>query len=143
MYSRILVATDGSEYSDKAVQHAIDLAKSFGAELIVISVVNMESVACIEEPTSDIYCQIQEKLEKRANDILDGVEKKATRENLLVKKIVQTGDTAAVTVELAKREGADLIVVGTRGLLGVKRVTLGSSAEKIVRWAEIPVLVVR
>lgn len=143
MYSRILVATDGSEYSDKAVQHAIDLAKSFGAELIVISVVNMESVAYIEEPTSDIYCQIQEKLEKRANDILDGVEKKATRENLLVKKIVQTGDTAAVTVELAKREGADLIVVGTRGLLGVKRVVLGSSAEKIVRWAEIPVLVVR
>ncbi len=143
MYRRILVATDGSEYSEKAVQQAIDLAKSFGAELIAISVINMESVACVEEPTSDVYCQIQEKLEKRAFDILDGVEKKAVKENLLFKKIVQVGDAAEVIVELAKREGAELIVVGTRGLLGVKRVALGSSAEKVVRWAEVPVLVVR
>lgn len=143
MYNRIMVSTDGSSYSDKAVDHAIALCKSFGAELIAVSVINMETVACIEDPTSDVYCQIQEKLEQRANEILDEVEKRAIKENILIKKIFQVGDPASVTVELAKREGADLIVVGTRGLLGVKRVALGSSAEKIVRWADKPVLVVR
>ncbi|MFB0562340.1 MAG: universal stress protein [Candidatus Lokiarchaeia archaeon] len=143
MYSRIMVGTDGSELSNKAVDHAIELCKSFGAELIAVSVVNMETVACVEEPTSDIYCQIQEKLEKNANKILDEVEKKAIRENIMFKKIVQAGDPASTMVELSRREGVDLLIVGTRGSLGVERVALGSHAQKIVRWATVPVLVVR
>ncbi|MEX2751062.1 MAG: universal stress protein [Candidatus Freyarchaeota archaeon] len=143
MYRRIMVATDGSEHSGKAVEHAIELCKSTGAELLAVSVVNMDALSCVEESDRDVYCKVQDALEKRANDILIEVEKKANKENVLVKKIIQVGDPAEVVVELAKREGADLIVIGTRGLLGVKRVVLGSHAEKIVRWSSVPVLVVR
>jgi len=138
-----MVGVDGSDYSDKAVDHAIELCKSMGAELIAISVVNMDAVACIEETDRDVYCKIQDNLKNRANDLLNTVEKKAIKENVLIKKIIQVGDIAEVMVEQAKREKADLIVVGTKGLLGVKRVVLGSHAEKIVRWASVPVLVVR
>ncbi|MBS7281555.1 MAG: universal stress protein [Candidatus Freyarchaeota archaeon] len=143
MYRKIMVATDGSEHSVKAVDHAIELCKSTGAELLAVSVVNMDALSCVEDSDRDVYCKVQDALEKRANDILNDVEKKANKENVLVKKIIQVGDPAEVVVELAKREGADLIVIGTRGLLGVKRVVLGSHAEKIVRWSSVPVLVVR
>jgi nucleotide-binding universal stress UspA family protein len=143
MYRRIMVATDGSEHSAKAVDHAIELCKSSGAELLAVSVINMDAISFMEDSDRDVYFEVQYALEKRANDILNEVEKKANKENVLVKKIIQVGDPAEVVVELAKREDADLIVIGTRGLLGVKRVVLGSHAEKIVRWASVPVLVVR
>ncbi|MEX2706613.1 MAG: universal stress protein [Candidatus Freyrarchaeum guaymaensis] len=143
MYRRIMVGTDGSEYSDKAVDHALELCRATGAELLAVSVVNMEVLECIENSDRDVYCKVQDSLEQRANDILSGVEEKAARENVPVKKIIQVGDPAEVLVELAKREGADLIVVGTRGHVGVKRVTLGSHAQKVVRWSNVPVLVVR
>jgi nucleotide-binding universal stress UspA family protein len=143
MYKKILVGTDGSEYSERAVDHAIKLAKNTGAELLVVSVVSMDAVECLEETDRDVYCQIQDKLEKRASDILDGVEKRASKENVLVKRIIQVGDPAEVIVELAKRERADIIVVGTRGHVGVKRVLMGSNAQKIVRWSPVPVLVAR
>jgi nucleotide-binding universal stress UspA family protein len=143
MYRRIIVGTDGSDYSDKAIDHAIDLCKSLGAELIAVSVVNMDAVRCIEDTDRDVYCKIQDNLKKRANEILDDVEKKAIKEKILIKKVIQVGDPAEVMVELAKREKANLIVVGTKGLLGVKRAVLGNHAEKIVRWAKVPVLVVR
>ncbi|MHA1209259.1 MAG: universal stress protein [Candidatus Freyarchaeota archaeon] len=143
MYRRIMVGTDGSEYSDKAVDHAIELCRATGAELLAVSVVNMEALECIENSDRDVYCKVQDSLEQRANDILSRVEGKAARENVPVKKIIQVGDPAEVLVELAKREGADLIVVGTRGHVGVKRVALGSHAQKVVRWSNVPVLVVR
>jgi nucleotide-binding universal stress UspA family protein len=143
MYKRVLVGTDGSNAAEKAVDHAIQLCKSMGAELIVVSVVDLESVSGIEQTDEEVYRRVQSDLEKRANEILDNVEKKADKEKVLVKKIVQVGDPADVIVELAKREKVDLTVVGTKGLLGAKRVVLGSTAEKIVRWASIPVLVVR
>jgi nucleotide-binding universal stress UspA family protein len=138
-----MVGVDGSEYSNKAVDHAIELCKSMGAELIAVTVVNMAAVACLEDSDRDVYCKIQDTLKTRASDTLDEVEKKANKENVLIKKIIQVGDTAEVMVELAKKENVDLIVVGTKGLLGIKRVVLGSHAEKIVRWASVPVLVVR
>jgi len=113
MYRRIMVGTDGSEYSDKAVDHALELCRATGAELLAVSVVNMEVLECIENSDRDVYCKVQDSLEQRANDILSRVEEKAAKENVPVKKIIQVGDPAEVLVELAKREGADLIVVGT------------------------------
>ncbi|MEM3594193.1 MAG: universal stress protein [Candidatus Jordarchaeaceae archaeon] len=143
MYKRIMVGVDGSEHADKAVDHAIELCKCMGAELIAVNIISMDTLSCMEDSDKDVYCRVQEALEKRANNLLDKVEKKANKENVLIKKIVQVGDVADTIVELAKREDADLIVVGTRGLLGVKRVALGSHAEKIARWASVPVLIVR
>jgi nucleotide-binding universal stress UspA family protein len=143
MYRRIMVGTDGSEAAEKAIDHAIELCKSMGAQLIAVSVVDLKSVSSIEQTDGEVYSRIRLDLEKRANEILDNVEKKAIKEKVLVKKITPVGDPADVIVEQSKREKVDLIVVGTRGLLGAKRVVLGSSAEKIVRWAQVPVLVVR
>ncbi|MEM3594192.1 MAG: universal stress protein [Candidatus Jordarchaeaceae archaeon] len=143
MYKRILVGTDGSNAAEKAVDHAIDLCKDMGAELIAVSIVNLKSLAEIEQTNQEVYHKVQSDLEKRANEILDNVEKKASSKNVKVKKIMQVGDPAEIIVELAKREKVDLAVVGTKGLLGAKRLVLGSTAEKIVRWASVPVLVVR
>ena len=143
MYRRIMVGTDGSEYSDKAVDHALELCRATGAELIAVSVVDTRSLESIKEIDKKVYDKPEEDLELLAIKILDKVEEKASRENVPLKRIIQKGDPASVLVELAKRENADLLVVGTRGLLGVKRVMLGSSTQKIVRWSGVPVLVVR
>ncbi|WXG39587.1 MAG: universal stress protein [Candidatus Freyarchaeum deiterrae] len=143
MYSKIMVGTDGSETAKKAVDNAIELCKSLGAELIAVSAVNMAPVSGIEKTDGKTYNKIRDEFEQHANEILDEVEKKAAKENLMFKRIVKLGDPADVIVEQAKREKADLIVIGTKGLMGVQRVVLGSHAEKIVRWSPIPVLVVR
>jgi nucleotide-binding universal stress UspA family protein len=142
MYRKIMVGTDGSKTAQKAVDQAIELCKSTGAELIAVSVVDMKPVSSIEETDGEVYRKVQSEFERHANELLDDVEKKAIKEKLKIKRVVQIGDPADVIVELAKRERADLIVIGTKGLVGVERVLLGSHAERIVRWAQIPVLVV-
>ncbi len=143
MFKKILVATDGSKYAEKAVNYAIGLAEAFKSELVVLSVVEQSQLERLEPYAKDSIGEIREKMKIKANQFVDEAEKKAKVKGLKVTKYVLEGDPAELVVDQAERDGADLIVVGTRGSTGVQRVAVGSHAIRIVRWSKRPVFIVR
>lgn len=143
MFKKILVATDGSKHAEKAVGFAIEIAGAFGAELIILSVVEKAQLERLEPYLKESMREIEEKMKLKAKKFLDEVEKKAESRNIKVTKYVLEGDPAELVCDQAEREDVDLIVVGTRGSTGVQRVTVGSHAIRIIRWSKRPVLIAR
>lgn len=145
MFSRIVVAIDGSSTARRALREAIDLARDDRAALCIAHVVDLVTLAA-ETPYA--LHERDEALRKPAQAILDeaaslareaGVE--AETKLLVIDKL---GDRVADEIaRLAKRWKADVIVVGTHGRRGASRLFLGSVAETIVRCATTPVLLVR
>jgi nucleotide-binding universal stress UspA family protein len=145
MYKRILVPVDGSRTSTLGLQEAVRLAKSSGAKLRLIHVVD-ESVAMQDSAytfgTEDMLSILkkggQQSL-KRAQDLV--ARHGLTAESRLVESFV--GRVADVIVSDAKKWRADLIVMGTHGRRGFSHMMLGSDAELVIRSASAPVLLVR
>lgn len=143
MFKKILVATDGSKYAEKAVGYAIAFAEAFGAELIVISVVEKAQLERLEPYAQESIQEIKEAMNLKAKQFVDEAEKKAKTRNIKVSKYVLEGDPAELVCDQAERESVDLIVVGTRGSTGVQRVAVGSHAIRIIRWSRRPVFIAR
>lgn len=122
---RILVATDGSEFSDKAVSEAISLAKLTGGAIIACSVAHHG----IED--------------NMANDYVNKVKDVAGAEGINVETTIGYGNACHEIVDAAKEQQADIIVVGTHGRTGLSRLLMGSIAERVVGMAETTVMVVR
>ncbi|WP_455218602.1 universal stress protein [Kaarinaea lacus] len=122
---RLLVATDGSEFSDKAVSEAISLAKRTGGSLIACSVVHRSLD------------------ENMANDYVNKVKDMASNEGVNVETIVAQGNACQEIVGAAEEKEADMIVVGTHGRTGISRFMMGSIAERVVGMADKAVMVVR
>lgn len=143
MFKKILVATDGSKHAGKAVGYAIELAGAFGAELIILSVVEKAQLERLEPYLKESMQEIKEKMKLKAKQFVDEAEKKAESRNIKVTKYVLEGDPAELVCDQAEREDVDLIIVGTRGSTGVQRVAVGSHAIRIIRWSKRPVLIAR
>lgn len=133
----ILVATDGSKYSESASDRAIGLAKSYGATLGGVSVVDVTEEFLTEAPA------IVEKLIKDAKSALEAVSKKSDAAGVKVKTFVREGEAFRVITELAAELGANLIVMGSHGRKGLSRLLMGSVTEKVIGHSTCPVLVVR
>ena len=137
MFERILLAVDGSEHSIKAVPVAGELARRYGGEVIVLHVREHEITwgADIDVETAE-----------EARSLVDGVvrELKDSDTNVRGEVVrVPLGQTPRAILDMAREEGAGLIVMGTRGLSDWGRLLMGSVAHKVVHLAEVPVLVVR
>jgi universal stress protein A len=137
---KILVAVDFSDYSRAALNYAAFLAESFGAKLTLVHAVepyvypeDLSAGFTLEEIDERWMQKQQEKLETLKQTIKNGIPAKV---------IVTMGTAWNRIVGLAKSCCADLIVVGTHGRTGLKHVLLGSTAERVVRHATCPVLVV-
>jgi nucleotide-binding universal stress UspA family protein len=139
MYDRILVPTDGSSGADRAVEHAIDLAKTYGAQLHALYVVNVASLSAeVNSP------EVIENFEQRGGEVTYEVAEQATDAGVEdVREEVVHGVPHEVILEYAEDEGMDLIVMGTHGHTGLDRYLLGSVTEKVVRTSDVPVLTVR
>jgi nucleotide-binding universal stress UspA family protein len=143
-FKKVLVAFDGSEYSKKALKTAVILAKTHDAKLLVLYVT---------VPPAYSYGRISpayiDRIERIARQEAGAVVKRArqlVREaDLDVKVKVTEGMLSAVQaiIEYAAKERVDLIVVGTRGMSGFKKLLLGSVSSGVVAHAHCPVLVVR
>ncbi|WP_049894333.1 universal stress protein [Halogranum rubrum] len=139
MYRTILVATDGSEYSDAAAAHAIDLAHKYDAALHALSVIEMD--VSFSETISE---QMLKDLEGRGQKAVDTITARAHDAGVTsVEGTVVRGTPHRAIVDYAHDHGADLVVVGTHGRRGLDRLLLGSVAERVLRTADVPVLVVR
>lgn len=143
LYRKILVPIDGSEFSERALERAIELAKVFSSQLILLNVVRTEELEVVKQYSETSYNLVKSYLEQTANKLLMEAEEKVRRKGVedVIRKI-SFGEPADKIVDEAEAEDADLIVIGTRGLTGVKRVVLGSTTQKIIRWSNRDVLVI-
>jgi len=142
MFSKILVATDGSQYSDKAIDVAIGLAKVFNSSLYIIHVVEEDKVA-MATSTMPIMVSIIDDMVKVGNEILSKAKAKAASMGVNAETILVRGNAADKILENAEKLNVDLIVVGSRGLRGLARFLLGSVSEKVARHSNKPVLIVK
>lgn len=138
--SRILVPTDFSERSTEALEYAISLAKSLHADLILVHVLEPFPYAAVNGMAFINF--FEERLIPEAQALLDHLSKRPLREKLSVETHLTTGIPSREIINLAEREGADLIVMGTHGRTGINHLMAGSVAEKVVRLSPYPVLTV-
>ncbi len=147
---RILVAVDGSKPSFDASVQAIDIAKSLNAELIALYVVSPDARYDYIEDT--ITPRLPRALKEvmmiamqRGEKHLDKVKQKAKEKNVRVKVDIVIGISSVVKeiVNYAEKNRINMIVVGSRGLSGIKKMLLGSVASGVVTYAHCPVLVAK
>lgn len=143
-YETVIVATDFSKAADAAVEVAVDLARHFEAELVLVHAYNVE-IPIASPAMSGGYVLPDRFFEQIGEQARAQVEKatQAIRDQGVRAVGVALDEPAALAiVGEAKRRGADLIVMGTRGLTGLKHVALGSVADRVVRTAPCPVMTV-
>jgi nucleotide-binding universal stress UspA family protein len=139
---KILVPVDFSDHSRKAFEEAVGLAKHFGAELILFHCYPIPTAG--PAPYDTILPESYPTALRKA--ALEGVTKwrdEARAQGARAEGKITAGYPASQIAELAEQSGADLIVMGTRGLTGLKHVLLGSVAERTLRLAPCPVLTVK
>lgn len=142
---RILYCTDFSENSTPARLCAVDYAKSFQAELIVLHVMSSRLLGYpfFEDTVAADMAELRQRLEDRVKLELETVAEECGQQCPLVQASVRSGAVATEIVRCAEELSADLIVMGTHGWSGLKQLILGSNAENVLRVATCPVLIVR
>ena len=143
MYKRILISTDGSEKSSLAAQAGIDLAKALGAEVLALTVINEVVVASAVRQLGSDRKEVEDKLMASGQKAVDSIKKMGSAAGVKVDPLVRMGSPANMVIDIARNEGADLIVMGSHGESGASKLLIGSVVQKVLYWATIPVLVVR
>jgi nucleotide-binding universal stress UspA family protein len=143
MFSTIVVGATGSESAPRAVEAAAGLAERFDAQLHLVSVVKTPALVAAASDGGAITAAAEWEAEARTHEEqgLRTVIEQLERRGLHVRAHVAGGDPSAVLCEVAQREGADLIVVGNRGMKGARRV-LGSVPNSVSHHACCSVLIV-
>lgn len=147
MYKRILVSTDGSELSSKAVHHAIELAAQCGSEVVAMTVVP-HYPRSYYDGSLPLSNEEVERVEKHwaegGHKILDTIRAAAQARGVAISDVVVKSDLVAdAIIETAKKQDVDLIVMASHGRKGVSRLLLGSETQQVLTRSEIPVLVLR
>jgi nucleotide-binding universal stress UspA family protein len=147
MYKKIMVATDGSTLSKKAVASAIDLAALAGAELVALKVIPRYPQSYFE---GGLALQVEEvsRVEQQWADegqaVVDAVQKAASAKGVKTEAITVKSDLVSdAIIAAAKKHKCDLIVMASHGRKGIKRLLLGSETQQVLTHATVPVLVLR
>jgi nucleotide-binding universal stress UspA family protein len=138
--SKLLVAIDGSDPSMDAADYAISISKQYNAELYALHVIRADVDLFGPHETSEYMTRMRNEGEK----YLDRVRFKANENNIKIKtEIISFTNIAGAIVDYAEENNIELIVIGTRGLSGFKKLLVGSVATNVVTYAHCPVLVVK
>lgn len=147
--ARILAPTDFSECGKKAVRYALRLAEQAGARLTLVHVLDLPAQAYGMISTGDGFLSGEE-IEKfyrgarrQAEASLAAARAELPPHGVEIDTVVEVGRPAEHVIDLARKLPADLVILGTHGYTGLKHLLLGSTAERVVRGAPCPVLVVR
>ncbi len=138
MAMNVLVATDGSEHSMKAVQRAVELAEKEGAQITLMA------VALYAKDIDEMPLNIQDKLEAQAVAALDKAKAVFDAKGIRIQRVLEAGVVPANNIIRKAEEGKfDQILLGSTGVTGFKRALMGSTAAKVVANAPCSVTVIR
>ena len=148
MNENIMVAVDGSDASFKALDFAADLASKYGSKLWLVHVVQSREIpeglkqwARVEHVQSPPEWLLEEAI---AENVLTAAADRARAHGVKsVEGVSENGDVARCIIDAVRRHSVDVVVMGTRGLTGLKHVVLGSVAERTIRHASCAVLTVQ
>lgn len=153
MYQKILVALDGSEPSNNALNQAVEIATKFKAKLIMIAVVQRvmipifpdEGFGGVPLSAAKDMAQYQDKMRNVYQTVLNDAKTKITREypNLDVEGILMEGRPSGTITDYAEKNEVDLIVMGSRGIGGYTGWILGSTSRRVVDSCTKPILIVK
>lgn len=136
---KILIASDGSEYTRQAVSQGLRLAKVLGAEVTALYVIDQTSF--VSFPMDSSIVSVYSLLENEGKRAVEDVRKEGEELGVKVTPVVVEGSPTRKIIEVA--EDFDLIVMGTLGRSAISKLFMGSVAERVTRYAPCPVLVVR
>ena len=147
MYKRILVPTDGSALSRKAIRSAVDLASSVGAEVLAVNVVPRYPTSYFEDAigiSSRETARVEKEWAEKGQAVADEVGKAAEKAGVKAKAItVRSNLVAEAILGAARKNKCDLIVMASHGRKGLKRLLLGSETQHVLTHGDVPVLVLR
>jgi nucleotide-binding universal stress UspA family protein len=134
-WSNLLLATDGSKYSEAAVTRAIDLARERNSRVTAVSVV------FTNDEYSAMAPKAMEAAAKETRAYLDEVKQKAACEGVVVESVIREGEPPQMIIQAAADSRADLIIMGSHGRKGLTRLLMGSVTERVIGYATCPVLI--
>jgi nucleotide-binding universal stress UspA family protein len=149
MYDKILLPTDGSKNSERAIAHALTIAEFEDAEIVILNVV--DSVYLTGLPEEDLITKSEmileeesKKVTSRVESIIKEIEEEKGSEGKDIKMTTKTieGNAADVILKVSENEDIDLIVIASSGKHMLDRFLLGSVTEKTVRHTKVPILVI-
>lgn len=145
--TRILVPTDGSKQAETAGEQAIASADVFGADIIVLYVIDIDYLNAL--PQRDLREDLEKRLMKEGNEAVETFKKDLEDaqchghcKNVNLIPMVKEGKPADVILKTADEENVDQIVMGKSGKHGIEKFILGSTTDRVVRGAKVPVNVI-
>ncbi len=145
MFRSIVVGTDGSETAKQAVKHAIDLARSVGGNLKLVSAYEPVPDQRLRQERGEVPRDVEWAVNPREDveATLGDAEDEAKAAGVEVQTFSRRGDPSDAILDVAEEENADLIIVGNKGMTGAKRFLLGSVPNKVSHHAPCSVLIIR
>ena len=138
---KTLIPTDGSDYSMRAAEYGISIAKMLDAQIMVVYVIDavvLDQISKVAE-RENVERELKQNGQRYINYVLDLAQKEGVKDGSLIAK----GNPFEQIVHLAKELNMGLIVMGTYGRRGAERILIGSVAERVIEYSPCPVLVVR
>ena len=141
MINKILLPTDGSEHAENTIQYAISLAKLTGASIVAMYAYNPP--LSLRKRGTLAAEEFKSTMEEEAREIVGDVAERLKREGVSVSAVAVEGPAAEAILRAVEEEKPDLVVMGSRGSSPLPGLTLGSVAEKVVRYSPVTVTVVK
>ncbi len=137
---KLIVADDGSTFAQKAIDKAVELAKKEESKIICVNVI--EDFCPIG--LTEIDCNVVRELQiKEAKTVISSASEKFKKAGVNATEVIETGNPAEMIIEVAKREGADMIIAASHGKHGAKKFAFGSVTARLIERSPIPVLVMK
>ncbi|WP_224333761.1 universal stress protein [Haloprofundus halobius] len=142
MYDSILVPTDGSDASNAAVEHAVDIARVRDSTVHLLHVVDV-GTEMSAAASGQVAQQLSDTLEQQADDALDEAVSRTADAGVDYERVLLEGNPDSAIVDYAEENAVDLVVMGATGRSGLAEKLLGSTTDRVMRSIEVPVMLVR
>lgn len=143
MFKSILLAVDGSEESNKAIDYVKSLAEKYNSKILILNVFELPLLVDPYDTHAQIFQDIENNLRTNSQTLLEDVKNKFSDLNIQIEGQSFQGRIGSIIVEVANKSNIDLIVMGSRGLGSVKSLLLGSVSNYVTNHAKCPLILVK